>query len=237
MKKIKIIVVFLVIFILCGCTVKETVVMDEYGKIKDRVIIPINTNGKTEDEFRSYINKITNGYNKIFKMRSYHKNIVYGEKESKILLSNYSFDNICSYVHKNIFSQYLYERVSCVEDDEFYEIKNETKHINYCYDCSTWPRLDDVSVSITLPVEAEESNADVVDDKTYTWKYDKFSSEDKDFYLRISKKALAENLENIKRKERMRKIIIRLTIASVAGILLIIGFILYRKQKNKELDY
>ena len=68
----------------------------------------------------------------------------------------------------------------------------DIQNCSNCSDCSDWPALDDVILSITLPVSAEEQNADEIDGKTYIWKYDK-NTNDKNFYLKVSKSALKQN--------------------------------------------
>ena len=234
MKKILLLITLLVL--LCGCTAKENVVMDEYGKINQVVVIPLEINNLSKDDYINYVKTILKSYDKALKHRNYKTDIIYGKKVGNIVFTN-NFDNICSYVEKTVFSQYMYKFVKCYEDEDFIEIKNESEHIPYCSDCTTKPRFDDVKYSIKLPVKAVESDADEVKDTTYIWKFDKDSGNDKTFYIKISKKDLEDNLEYLKRQAKIKKIIM---FASIGGIIIILGFVglvFYGKYKKNKVDY
>ena len=151
-----------------------------------------------------------------------------------------NYDNICKYFGNSAFNQYVYKYMDCIENEYYYEIKNATDYIPYCSDCSDWPALDDVTLSINLPIQAEEQNADEINGTTYIWNYDK-NTKDKDFYLKISKSALKKNEEDYlkaqERKQTMKKLIILGVIVCVIIIIGVIGIVLYKKYKKNKLDY
>ena len=236
MKKIKVLILALLLILLCGCTAKENIVMDDYGKISQKVVIPLENNNMTEKEFANYVTNILKPYNKALSYRNYKTAIVYDKDYGNIVFTN-KFKSICSYIEKTVFSQYMYKFVKCYEDEKYIEIKNESEHIAYCSDCTTWPKFDDVQYSISLPVKALESNADTVDGTTYTWQFDKNSDKDKSFYLKISKKDLDENLARLKKIEQIKKIAIILLSVLFVIWLVLISRRLYKKNKNNKLDY
>lgn len=101
--------------------------------------------------------------------------------------------------------------------------------------------MDDVELSISLPIAAEENNADSVNGNTYVWKYGKSAPADKNFYLKINKSALKENEENFnetqKRKSTLKYISIIGVILVIIIVLFIIGKVLYKKYQSNKLDY
>ena len=131
--------------------------------------------------------------------------------------------------------------MDCTENDDYYEITNATDYIPYCSNCSDWPALDDVTLSISLPVSATEQNADEINGTTYIWKYDENTNDDKSFYLRISKSALEESEQRYNEEQENKKnrnTII--TICVIAGIVIALGLIiivLYTKHKKNKIDY
>lgn len=240
-KNIKMLIILIFVFIISGCTIRSDIVMDVDGKVTEKVSV-LNSN----DTFNSpsyskeeVINFAIEEYLPALNFRNYSYETIVGSKESGARFSN-EYDNICSYFQDTGFNQYVYKHVDCSEDDYFITIKNDSDYIPYCGDCSDWPSLNNITLKLTLPVNAEENNADEVDGTTYIWKYDE-NSKDKDFYIKISKTDLENNRklleEQEKRKALKNKII---TISTVIIILLALGIIslvFYKKYKRNKIDY
>lgn len=242
MKKIKyILIMFIITIILSGCTIKSNVFVSYDGKTTEEVKVLTDSRVFQSDKYskQEMIEFSMEEYLAALNFRKYDYKSVVGDNLSGAYI-NKTYDNICSYFQDTIFNQYVYHHVNCIENDYYYEIKNDTNYIPYCSDCSDWPALDDVTLSITLPVSAEEQNADEIDGKTYIWKYDK-NTNDKNFYLKISKSALKQNeieyVENQKSKKTIKNIIIFGAIIVIIVIIIIIGNILYKKYKENKLDY
>ncbi len=229
----KIIVSLLLLITLSGCTSKGEIIMKNDGSIKEKVVIDVATNNLDKVEFDNYINLVLDNYNSALNLRGYSKNIVFNKDISKLEFTN-NYDNICKYIENNLFTQYLYKKISCTEDELYYEIKNETNHISYCRDCTSWPSLDDVSFSITLPIKAVESSSDLVSNNTYTWNFDKNTLDSKEFYLKINKEELNQN--NIKNEKI--NILLKIAVSSIILVgLVVICYMLVKKYKSKKLDY
>lgn len=242
MKKIRnILFVVLIAIILSGCTTKSNVNVDIDGKATENVVVLADNNLFKSEKYtrREMIESIAQKYISILNFKKYDYNVVEYEKLSG-LSSTKTYDSICSYFQDTVFNQYIYHHISCGENEYYYEIKNSTNYIPYCSNCSNWPALDDVELKITLPITAEEQNADEVDGNTYIWRYNKDTA-NKDFYLKINKVSLKENEEaykqNLENKRRIRIGIIVATISIIILISIIVGRVLYKKYQSNKLDY
>lgn len=242
MKKVKIIVFMCFLILLTGCSAEANVVMDEYGKVSENVIISeklsnLNPNkNKAEIVLKSTLNK----YKSALDSREYNYDTKI-KKNNGIAEFTNSYSDIMNYFESTVFSQYVYKQMKWTETDEYFEIRNVSEHITYCDDCSDWPVLSYIRVNITLPVSATEQNADEVDGNTYIWKYDK-NTKDKNFYLKISKSALEENKKNYIKNQEIKKNRSKIiNIGIIVGAILIIAgaiFVFYKKKyKKNNFDY
>ena len=243
MKKIKYIFMLLLIIMLSGCKIESNVSIESDGSVKEDVKVLTETSNisSKEDRIRSYLDTAIESYEKALSIRNYDYDLIIKENDySGVKLTN-SFDDVCNYIEKTLFSQYLYKKINCIETSSYYEIKSETEHIKYCDECSAWPSLDEVKLNIKLPVDALENNADKVSDKTYTWEYDKYTSDDKSIYLKISKDSLKEKQKEEKKGKDIKKSIsilsIILAITLIIFIIIFIFRLLYKKYKANKLEY
>ena len=125
--------------------------------------------------------------------------------------------------------------------DGYYEINNVTEHIPYCEDCSDWPALPMIKVSITLPIAASEHNADEVNGNTYVWIYDENTPASKTFHLKIDKNLLKENEVKLDKNKKIKNNInIVLKVLSVFVIIVIsVTLIVYliKRYKENKIEY
>ena len=209
--------------LLTGCTVREDVTIYSNGKVYEKITIPVSTNGMSEKEFVYFAKNRIYSYNDVLKVRKYQSNVYYGKKTSSVSLTN-NYDNICEYVEKTLASKYIYEH------------KNETPHIDYCFDCVSTPALEDVTYTITLPFEAAESTADSINKNVYTWKFNKDTQSNKQFYLKINK----EDFNKAVTKEEKTKKFVgvgKIVLYIIVGIaLLFLGYTEYKKLKEKYIE-
>ena len=233
MKKFKCLIIILIIFILCGCSLKEEVTLNTDGTVDEKLIIPVETNGMNQQELLNYVNNITRGYDIAIKTREYKKSVIYDKKSSNIVISN-KFNNLCEFVNKTLASQYVYKIIRCTETDFYYEIKNETPHIRYCPDCTSSPALEKVEFTLKLPFKNAETNADSVDKKNYTWYYDSNTSDDKNIYIKIYKDDIKNSLKKEKNNKTIKTIFIILSVIILVPLFIIF---LYKKFKEKYDDH
>ena len=242
MKKIKVIVLLFIVIILSGCTVESNITMDAHGKVTEEVNISekISKLGNSKEESEDYIKDVLDNYKLALNARDYNTEIVTKNDKSSAIITN-NYDSIINYFEDTVFSQYIYRQMKWNETDEYYEIYNVTDHINYCPDCSEWPRLPLVKINITLPVSAIENNADEINGNTYTWVYDKNTPSTKKFYLKISKQELKNNEiiynKKEKQKKEIKKTVTVITVLIVGIIVSMYGFYLYKKAQKNKFDY
>ena len=237
----KILILVLAIILLTGCTTKSEVKVSYDGKVDEKVTVLSNTVAFKNDKYsiKQMIEASISNYLKALEFRGYKFETVEGKKESGAYFTN-NYNNICSYFQNTGFNQYVYQHISCVEDDKYIIIKNDTEYIPYCENCSNWPSLNKIKLELTLPVNALENNADSINNKTYIWNYDE-NTTNKDFYLKISKQELNKNKITVMKQNKDKKvknmIIVVFSIALVIGCITIISLILYKKYKNNRLEY
>lgn len=229
MKKFKCLIIILIIFVLCGCSVKDEVTVNTDGTVDEKIIVPIETNNMDQKELSKYVNNITRGYDIAINARGYKKAVIYDKKSSNIVVSN-KFKNLCEFVNKTLASQYVYKIIRCTETDEYYEIKNETPHIRYCPDCTSSPALDHVEFVLKLPFKNAETNADNIDKKNYTWLFDSNTSDDKNIYIKIYKTDIEDSLKKEKNNKTIKNVLIILAVIVLVPTLIIF---LYKKVKEK----
>lgn len=237
----KILILVLAIILLTGCTAKSEVKVNYNGNVSEKVTVLSNTVAFKNDKYsiKQMIEASISNYLKALEFRGYKFETVEGKKESGAYFTN-NYNNICSYFQNTGFNQYVYQHISCVEDDKYIIIKNDTEYIPYCENCSNWPSLNKIKLELTLPVNALENNADNINNKTYIWNYDE-NTTNKDFYLKISKQELNKNKITVMKQNKDKKvknmIIVVFSIALVIGCITIISLILYKKYKNNRLEY
>lgn len=242
MKKIKIIVFICFMILLTGCSVESNVVMNEYGKVKENVIISEELSNLSTNEKRAetILKSTLNKYKVALDSREYSYDTKIENDKGVVKFTN-NYNNIMDYFEGTVFSQYVYRQMKWTETDEYYEISNVSEHIAYCEDCSDWPALPVIRVNITLPVSAAEQDADEVNGTTYTWIFNKDTPASKTFYLKINKNNLKERKNVVKKKKRQKKALSLISkillVLMFLGILMLIIKYLIKKYKENKIEY
>ena len=242
MKKIKIIVFICFMILLTGCSVESNVVMNEYGKVKENVIISEELSNLSTNEKRAetILKSTLNKYKVALDSREYSYDTKIENDKGVVKFTN-NYNNIMDYFEGTVFSQYVYRQMKWTETDEYYEISNVYEHITYCEDCSDWPALPVIRVNITLPVSAAEQDADEVNGTTYTWIFNKDTPASKTFYLKINKNNLKERKNVVKKKKRQKKALSLISkillVLMFLGILMLIIKYLIKKYRENKIEY
>lgn len=240
-KKVMFLAILIMLFLLTGCSVESEVEISYTGDVHEEVTILTNTIAFKNDNYtiKQMVESSISNYSAALDFRGYVSETIVGNEESGAKFSK-EYKSICSYFQDTGFNQYVYKHIDCTEDDYYITIKNDTEYIPYCNNCSDWPSLNNVILKLTLPIKAEEHNADNVDGNTYIWKYDE-NTTNKDFYIKIDKDAFEENKNEVEKQNKdnaLRKnIIIVVGIITLTTILIFIGIILYKKYKSNKLEY
>lgn len=242
MKKIKILILLVVLFILSGCSAQYEINFASDGTITENLSLNVKNddlNYYESNSVISYLNSYLDSYDNVLKFGGYDYNIS-SKKNNSIIKFDRKVDKLCEVIIKNPFYKYIYKDISCKEDKYYYTIENSSKLImNEAYEGKEF-NIKSLNLKLTLPVNAEENNADEVDGTTYIWKYDE-NTKDKDFYIKISKVSLEENKRLLEEQEKSSKLKNKIiTISTVIIILLALGIIslvFYKKYKRNKIDY
>ena len=101
--------------------------------------------------------------------------------------------------------------------------------------------MDDVSLSIKLPLKAEENNADTVSKNTYTWRFDKYTPDSKSIYLKINKKSFDDKMKELtiknENRKKMKNIYAYVFIVIVSLVLIAFIYNIYKKHKENKMEY
>lgn len=239
--KVKYLLVLLIIILLTGCNVTSSIEVDSDFNIKETTNISFNN--KLADAYYStseYAKNFTDYYKSAINIKNYNYDIVEGKENSSVIFTKQSND-ICKQINESLFSQYLYKDVKCEEDDNYIQINSYGEHLLSLPENKKKFDVDEVNLKITLPVKAEEDNADGVNNNTYTWVFDKNTSKSKSIYIKINKEDIKEEKkQEIKRNER-KKTVSKIKLIGVViilfTILIVVFYMLYKKYKSNKLEY
>lgn len=243
MNKIQYILITLIAFVLLtGCSANANITINYDSSVNENIDVTnsndeiIYGNKSIEESIQLYINK----YETALEVSDYSCDIHTSNDISGVNIYR-DYDNVCSFVNNTIFSQYLYNSISCTEDDLYYEIQSNGNVIKNTDKYESWLAPDNVSLSISLPISASEQNADEINGTTYIWKYDETTNDDKSFYLKISKSALeqseAEYNANVSRERTINTALVVVGIIALLAIIGFVGIVLYKKYQRNKLDY
>lgn len=170
MKNIKKIILVLVIFLFCGCSVKYNLNIDEDLSITEKVEAKETINNLKTNTGMSTDNAVLYLYD-IFKRKGIDPNIsTKEEKENVITTASVSHKSIEKYV--NNFTSDLLKKPKLSKSGNIYSLSYEQieKLSNSSHNSLIY---DDVEINITVPFKVTKHNADRVKKNTYTWKIQK----------------------------------------------------------------
>lgn len=239
MKK-KLLLLFILI-ILSGCSVTSNISINENYNVEESTRISFdNSLAVNYYSPKEYANEYIEYYLSAIKLKNYEYSLEEGSETSSVDFTKTSND-ICKSINENLFSNHLYKTIKCSEDEEYFIIDSVGEQsISKPLSMKTF-NAENVVINVKLPVLAEENNADIVNDKTYTWEFNKSTSSDKSIHLKISKTKVEENYKNVKKQEDKKNNgsiigIIIFIIILIIGLLLVAN-ILYKKYKENKLEY
>jgi hypothetical protein len=243
MGKIKYFTILLIsLLILSGCSANAHITMSHDGKVTEKINISDNNKSIVygDKSIENSIELFLEKYDTALNLGNYKSEIYTGKTNSGASIYR-DYDDICKLVRGTIFSQYIYNNIECNENKYFYEIKSVGEVVKNTDRYDSWLAPENINLKITLPITAEEQNADKIDGNTYTWNYNSNTNRDKSLYLKISKASL-ENynngyLEKQQQKNNVKKIISIVLIILIIIIIAFTGIILYKKYKKNNFDY
>ena len=227
MKK-KILVILLICFLFTGCTANVNINIDKNNSVTEEVLLSQNiaelegygVSRYVDDEY-----EIRLGSNNL----PNYKVVILDDNENIMRKYSNSYNNICILFKESVFKDY-FDDITCTESNDTYEVVASSKYLS-----SGENELQSLSLNITLPDKAVSSNANEVNENTYTWKFD--DGNESKLELKIKKYS---NKTIDKQKGDKNSKDTKLSIAIIILLILVIAFIckiLYDKYKSNKMEY
>lgn len=227
MKK-KILVILLICFLFTGCTANVNINIDKNNSVTEEVLLSQNiaelegygVSRYVDDEY-----EIRLGSNNL----PNYKVDILDDNENIMRKYSNSYNNICILFKESVFKDY-FDDITCTESNDIYEVVASSKYLS-----SGENELQSLSLNITLPDKAVSSNANEVNENTYTWKFD--DGKESKLELKIKKYS---NKTIDKQKGDKNSKDTKLSIAIIILLILVIAFIckiLYDKYKSNKMEY
>ena len=227
MKK-KILVILLICFLFTGCTANVNINVDKNNSVTEEVLLSQNiaelegygVSRYVDDEY-----EIRLGSNNL----PNYKVVILDDNENIMRKYSNSYNNICILFKESVFKDY-FDDITCTESNDTYEVVASSKYLS-----SGENELQSLSLNITLPDKAVSSNANEVNENTYTWKFD----DGKESKLELKIKKYSNNTIDKQKGDKNSKDT-KLSIAIIILLILVIAFIckiLYDKYKSNKMEY
>lgn len=208
MKKIKLIFISILLFLVTGCSVEYQLTFND-SNLTEKINIDASSSSLTVDQIKIMLNdQLPENGNKL---QSYQKKV---NKNKQIELSN-NYDTL-TYKKSLILSQ-CYTAYNFIESKDYYDLTTSKTFTCNPFD---YMIIDELTVEIKTNHKVLSSNADQVKGNTYIWKLTEANKEDQSIQIRFSK----EKAENK----------ISLIILGIAVIIAIIAFIVFTIQRKKN---
>lgn len=231
-KKIRLIIMLMLVFLVSGCSVEYNLVINEDSSINEEIIASEKTN-RLESMTRLNGEQACNYLYNMFKRDSDTSGASCSEKNSitygTVRAIYTDVDDLASKFKSDIF-----ETVEVLKNDDEITI-TATQKEELGGDAGTTYIYNNIEVNITVPFEVVENNADSVSKNTYTWiieedekvKTIKIVYKDKELPNRANIK-ISDNKYNL----RYEYFIIGAIVAIILGIVV---FVFIRSKKNNVL--
>lgn len=235
------IIILIILLTLTGCTVNANVNIDYNGNLNEEIIInfknkdAVNYNTPTE-----YATSFINYYDNAIRYKNYSYTISENKKDTNVIFSKKS-NNICNAIKYSLFSQYLYNKIECIEDREYYTVRSIGDNLISKPLNEKKFDITEIDLNITVPGSLTENNADSVSKNTYTWFFNQNTMSSKSIYFKVSKNIMKQEKQKEESKIHNKKTIniwLKMFMVFISiFLLLLIGIILYKKYKNNRLEY
>lgn len=228
MKKLKMFIVFILIFVLSGCSVEYNLIINEDNTINEKVIAQEKTK-RMESLTRLKGKQAVSYLYDMFKKDDQNIKISSREDEYNTYATAItSYNDIIEYASK--FNSDVFDKVKIEKKDgeiSFIAVQSNLLGGNSSYSLV----YDDITINITIPYEVIDNNADEIKGNVYIWRIDK-SEEYKTIKFSYKEGSKKDKI-NVKLNDKTYNIGYGIVIVGV--IMLIIGLIvLFVYMKNKK---
>lgn len=227
----KILLIFILVFMLCGCSVEYNVTLDDETFKETGFLIEkkenkdyVSKNGFTFEKQLDYtyqsMHDILNGQ-ETEKTQSFELKKIDTDKEIGLNYSNELEQN--NYFLSPILRQ-CYDGVSVKNNNSY--IKISTGNYFKCFDY--YELLDNVTVNFTTNYKVVSNNADEIKENTYTWFINKNNYKTKEIAIQIDKSVVSNNTTLDEKESNILTIFL---IGTLLVAIFIFGFYTYYKVK------
>ena len=237
-----IIILIIGTLVLSGCSINTEIKIEDDLSINEKYNIVFNNNlAANYFTTKEYVNNYIDYYKSAIDFKKYNYEFKENNDGTSSVLFNKATSDFCTGINSNLFSNYLYDNILCTLENGDYIIESNGDNKMNLPASEKKFDVDEINLTITLPVLSNENNADTVSNNTYTWRFDKYTPNSKSIYLKINKKELDDKVEKIKnrkeKKEKLQKFIVYGILFSIIIVLIIFGFSIYKKYKQNKLEY
>jgi len=239
MKKIKLLLMISIIFLLCGCEAnydlyigknsfkEETTILADNSELSVYdLTLHLTTKQKIDMYYKGYVDIIYQNpyYNPYLNdpqdgITYYEKELINNGKNYGIKYKyNFTQDN---YVNSNIINSFFKNKKSVLSDNKY------ILNVNTFNGFERYNDLKKVTINITTNFDVKKNNADSVSGNTYTWFITKDNAINKSIYMELLD---IKSEKETSQQESKKKTLI---ILGVACLLIVVGYFLYHIYKYK----
>lgn len=224
------IALLIMLLVLTGCSANLNINISD-SSISEELYIKELKNLYDGISYEDYINEIISenvGENIKYDISNVNDSEYFGVKMEK----KYN-DDICASILSSTL-KIVSNNIRCEKDNNKYRITGKVSYFVCDEDCFMAPEVSSGTLNITLPVKAISSNANSIEENTYTWNLGKSEKNDIKLEFKMPNKKDNRTTRQSSSKEKKLSILIIIIIIGTIGI---ISIDLYGKYKSKKLKY
>lgn len=237
MKKIKYLILVSLLVILTGCTPTVNITIEDNYKIKEEVSFEYDNIYEEKTNNQDYLDAYLSYYKNVIEAKEYNVDYEIGDKTTLVKVYRNS-DSFCDTLNASLLTHHLYDSFRCEDTSDSIVIESIGNHAISKPQNEREFNFNRLIINVELPLKAEDSNADKIDGKVYTWEFDENSLPEKSIKLVLNKTKMEKNKKAADFKEQNKDtvstiIIVVIIVGAIAGAI----YICYKKYKETHEEY
>ena len=222
MKLRKYIILFIMIFILTGCTSTAKIKIDKNNRVNDNISFMDNTSTIDfgESSPKKYLSEMMDFYERLYLVNNHKSKLKYNSENVEVVYKNNKPQEVCEYFNNNYYINVIFDQMRCVDNNKYYELSAKS---NYFYSEDEKKEIDGLKISMQIHNKVIDSNAISYIQNIYTWEFD-FSNDNNEIYIKFYK----NNVDN-----NSKILPITIIISLTLSIILLVTIFYYKHKKNK----
>lgn len=237
MKKIKYLILVSLLVILTGCTPTVNITIEDNYKIKEEVSFEYDNIYEEKTNNQDYLDAYLSYYKNVIEAKEYNVDYEIGDKTTLVKVYRNS-DSFCDTLNASLLTHHLYDSFRCEDTSDSIVIESIGNHAISKPQNEREFNFNRLIINVELPLKAEDSNADKIDGKVYTWEFDENSLPEKSIKLVLNKTKMEKNKKAADFKEQNKD-----TVSTIIIVVIIVGaiaafiYICYKKYKETHDEY